>query len=157
MTVNNMTNHFKIEFDGISSNESFARSVVSAFILGMDPTLEELSDVRTAVSEAVTNSIVHGYRVGKGTVIMECTLVSDLFTVEITDHGCGIENVEEAMQPFFTTDGGEERSGMGFAVMAAFMDTLVVESEPGNGTKVRMQKHILGKDGELSDAGKGAD
>ena len=137
-----MKNTVKFEFLSLSENEALARSVAAAFIMPLDPTLEELADVRTAVSEAVTNAIVHGYKKKKGTVRMECRLDGRLLVISITDFGCGIENIEQARQPFFTTDADGERSGMGFAVMEAFMDELKVWSQPGKGTTVIMEKAI---------------
>lgn len=139
--VNSMNNYLEMEFLSVSSNEGLARTVAAAFFAELDPTLEELADVRTAVSEAVTNAIVHGYHDNSGIIRMECRITdSGLFTVIISDKGCGIEDVEQAMQPFFTTASGDERTGMGFAVMQAFMDTLKVVSIPGEGTTVTMTK-----------------
>lgn len=135
-----MENKVVINMQSKSINESFARSAVSSFIAPLDPTLEELADVRMAVSEAVTNSIIHGYSASEGTITMELSLDSRNLTVIITDSGRGIEDIEKAMQPFFTTGPEGERSGMGFAVMQAFMDSLQVFSEPGKGTKVIMAK-----------------
>lgn len=138
-----MNNYLKMEFLSLSSNESLARTVAAACFAELNPTFEELADVRTAVSEAVTNAIVHGYRENKGTIYMECTVSdSGLFTVTISDKGCGIADIEQAMQPFFTTAHGDERTGMGFAVMQAFMDTLNVISAPGEGTTVVMTKQV---------------
>lgn len=136
-------NHMELSFDSISQNESFARAVAAAFATQINPTIEELSDIRTAVSEAVTNAIVHGYG-NKGTkrVYMACAIYDDVFEVAIRDEGKGMENVPLAMQPFYTTMPGTERSGMGFSVMEAFMDGLTVESTPGKGTKVTMTKRI---------------
>ena len=132
----------KLEFLSLSKNESFARAAAAAFIAPLDPTIEELADVRTAVSEAVTNAVIHGYRNGLGNVMMELTLKGRLFTVRVEDKGCGIEDIELAMKPFYTTGNRSERSGMGFAVMAAFMDKLKVESKLGSGTTVIMEKLI---------------
>ena len=132
----------KLEFLSLSKNESFARAAAAAFIAPLDPTIEELADVRTAVSEAVTNAVIHGYRNGLGNVMMELTLKGRLFTVRVEDKGCGIEDIELAMKPFYTTGNRAERSGMGFAVMAAFMDKLKVESKLGSGTTVIMEKLI---------------
>lgn len=141
--VNSMNNYLRMEFISLSSNEGLARTVASAFFAELDPTLEELADVRTAVSEAVTNAIVHGYHEKRGIICMECRITDPgLFTVIISDKGCGIEDVEQAMQPFFTTASGDERTGMGFAVMQAFMDTLKVVSVPGEGTTVTMTKQV---------------
>ena len=127
-------------------NESFARSAVSAFIAPLDPTLEELADVRTAVSEAVTNSIIHGYAMGDGVITLEMCICGDLLTVEIKDRGRGIKDIEQAMQPYFTTGPEGERSGMGFAVMKAFMDKVEVFSKPAEGTVVRLIKRISSAD-----------
>ncbi len=137
-----MDNMIKLEFLSLSKNESFARAAAAAFIAPLDPTIEELADVRTAVSEAVTNAVIHGYRNGLGNVMMELTLKGRLFTVRVEDKGCGIEDIELAMKPFYTTGNRAERSGMGFAVMAAFMDKLKVESKLGSGTTVIMEKLI---------------
>lgn len=143
MGVNKMVNHMELSFDSISQNESFARAVAAAFATQLNPTIEELSDIRTAVSEAVTNAIVHGYGNNGGrTVYMGCTMQGDVFEITVRDEGRGMENVSLAMQPFYTTMPGTERSGMGFSVMEAFMDGLRVESEPGRGTKVIMTKVI---------------
>lgn len=140
--MNRMDNMIKLEFLSLSKNESFARAAAAAFIAPLDPTIEELADVRTAVSEAVTNAVIHGYRNELGTVLMELTLAGRLLTVRVEDKGCGIEDIELAMKPFYTTGNRAERSGMGFAVMAAFMDKLKVESKLGVGTTVIMEKLI---------------
>lgn len=140
--MNRMDNMIKLEFLSLSKNESFARAAAAAFIAPLDPTIEELADVRTAVSEAVTNAVIHGYRNELGTVLMELTLTGRLLTVRVEDKGCGIEDIELAMKPFYTTGNRAERSGMGFAVMAAFMDKLKVESKLGVGTTVIMEKLI---------------
>ncbi len=140
-----ITNEMRLEFAAVSDNESFARMAVAAFISPLNPTLEELSDVKTAVSEAVTNAIIHGYG-NRGCiterVLMNCELKGDVLEVEVIDRGVGIEDVDRAMQPLFTTRPEWERSGMGFAFMEAFMDDLEVLSEPGQGTLVRMYKKI---------------
>ncbi|MBD5508184.1 MAG: anti-sigma F factor [Lachnospiraceae bacterium] len=140
-----ITNEMRLEFAAVSDNESFARMAVAAFIAPLNPTLEELSDVKTAVSEAVTNAIIHGYG-NRGCitehVLMNCELKGDVLEVEVIDRGVGIEDVDRAMQPLFTTRPEWERSGMGFAFMEAFMDDLEVLSEPGQGTLVRMYKKI---------------
>lgn len=129
----------EIIFDAKSENESFARVAVAAFLTGLDPSLEELGDVKTAVSEAVTNAIIHSFC---DKVVLRAQIEQDMFTVEIIDTGVGIENVKRAMEPLFTTRADEERSGMGFSFMEAFMDTLFVESKPGEGTTVHMTKRI---------------
>lgn len=131
-----------VEFDSASKNESFARIVVAAFVTRLDPTLEEIADIKTAVSEAVTNSIIHGYENGEGRIRIETVIVDDMVTIVIQDFGIGIENIERAMEPMFTTKPDLERSGMGFAFMEAFMDELFVESEIGSGTKITMRKVI---------------
>lgn len=155
---NNMTkNRLRIEFEARSENESFARVAVAAFIAPLNPTLEEISDVKTAVSEAVTNAIIHGYdyldTYLPRTVFLNCEICGDVLTVEVEDKGKGIENISRAMEPLFTTKPELERSGMGFAFMEAFMDDLEVESSIGLGTKVRMKKKLgtsswLGLEGE---------
>jgi stage II sporulation protein AB (anti-sigma F factor) len=132
----------RLEFDSRSENEAMARIVISSYLLRENPTLEELADIKTAVSEAVTNCIIHGYENEEGTIIMEADLKEHCLTVSITDHGKGIENVEQAMEPLFTTKPDHERVGMGFAFMEAFMDELIVESELGKGTKVVMRKRV---------------
>ena len=133
-------NSMRLEFDAVSANEGLARMAVAAFVAELDPTLEELSDVKTAVSEAVTNAIIHGYEGEPGKVCMECMLQGDVLSVVITDYGVGIADLEQAMQPLFTTKPELERSGMGFAFMEAFMDDLEVQSTPGRGTVVFMKK-----------------
>ena len=137
-----MRNEMELIFDAISDNEGFARVTVAAFVAHLNPTLEELSDIKTAVSEAVTNCIIHGYEEVAGKVYMRCKLEGAVLHIEIRDTGKGIENLEQAMEPLFTTKPELERSGMGFAFMEAFMDDLEVESVPGEGTTVRMIKKI---------------
>lgn len=132
----------KIEFESCSENEAFARTVIAAYITRLNPTLEELSDVKTAVSEAVTNCIIHGYDGGEGTIHMECTINGREVTVMIEDYGVGIEDIDKAMEPLYTTKPEWERSGMGFAFMEAFMDELQVESVFHEGTKITMKKTI---------------
>lgn len=135
-------NEMKVIFGSCSENESFARLVISAFVARLDPTLEELADIKTAVSEAVTNSIIHGYEGGEGSIEMSGSIDGREVSVEIVDFGVGIENISKAMEPMFTTRPDIDRSGMGFAFMEAFMDELAVESKPGKGTKVRMKKRL---------------
>ena len=135
-------NEMMVIFDSSSENESFARMVVAAFIARLDPTLEELADVKTAVSEAVTNAIIHGYENKEGKIKLNCRIEENLFSMEVCDTGVGIENIEKAMEPLYTTKPELERSGMGFAFMEAFMDDLDVVSDPGRGTTVRMKKKI---------------
>lgn len=138
-----IVNEIKVDFLSIPENEGFARMTISAFLLPINPTLSEMSDVKTAVSEAVTNAIIHGYKNGVGTVRMRATLSDGgLLTVDVTDNGCGIEDLKQAMQPFWTSVDGFERSGMGFTVMESFMDSIDVASKPGTGTTVRLYKQI---------------
>ena len=133
-------NEMRIEFLSKSDNESFARIVAAAFVSQLDPTLEELTDVKTAVSEAVTNAIIHGYENTTGLVKMECKLYSDSVEITVMDDGIGIEDIELARQPLYTSKPEMERSGMGFTVMESFMDRVDVKSEPGKGTIVTMYK-----------------
>lgn len=138
-------NYIKLEFPSKSANEGFARAAVAAFALQLDPNLEELGDIKTAVSEAVTNAIVHAYPDAFGTVYLKARIVSqDTLEVTVKDRGCGIEDVDRAKQPLFTT-GGDERSGMGFTIMDSFMDSMRVRSRPGAGTTVTMTKRIRSK------------
>lgn len=149
-----MKEEMKLEFDAISENEGLARVVVAAFLTRLDPTLEQLQDVKTAVSEAVTNAVIHGYEEKGGKIQMTATLENGQLSLSIADKGIGIENVPEAMQPLFTTKPEGERSGMGFSFMEAFMDRVEVESSPGNGTVVHMwksfQENILSQSRLLS-------
>ncbi len=131
-----------VEMESRSSNEQFARVVTAVFLSRMDPTVEELDDVKTAVSEAVTNCIIHGYEGGGGTIRLEAEIDGREATVRITDQGVGIADVKKAMEPLYTTKPSEERSGMGFSFMEAFMDELEVESKPGEGTTVTMKKRM---------------
>lgn len=135
-------NEMKLEFISKSNNEAFARIAVAAFVSGLDPTIEEISDIKTAVSEAVTNSIVHGYEDSLGIINIRCRIQERTVTIEISDNGKGIENVEMAKQPLYTSKPNLERSGMGFTIMESFMDDLKVESVLGVGTKVTMKKQI---------------
>lgn len=144
-------NEMELVFDALSMNESLARVAVASFVTPKNPTLEELSDIKTAVSEAVTNAIIHGYendgRCAKKKdnfqkVRLHCSFLGKLLVIEIEDKGVGIANVEQAMEPLFTTKPDKDRSGMGFSFMEAFMDELEVESVPGKGTLIRMQKEI---------------
>ena len=135
-------NYMILEFPSKSANEAFARSAVACFAAQMDPTLEELGDIRTAVSEAVTNAIVHAYPDSIGRISMRLRILEgDVLEISIRDWGRGIENVDKAMEPLYTT-GGEDRSGMGFTIMGSFMDKLRVRSASGKGTTVTMQKYI---------------
>ncbi len=146
--VREYNNHMKITFDSISENEKFARIVVGAFVARMNPTMEELSDIKTAVSEAVTNCIIHAYENQVKQIEIEGIICKNVLFLRIIDYGKGIENVEQAMQPMFTTGAKEERSGMGFSFMEAFMDRLNVISHPGKGTVIEMERE-LGKDREF--------
>lgn len=135
-------NYMILEFPSKSSNEAFARSAVACFAAQMDPTLEELGDIRTAVSEAVTNCIVHAYPDGFGTVILRCRILKDnILDIVIKDKGIGIPDLAQARRPAFTT-GGSDRSGMGFTIMESFMTTFEVSSEPGKGTTVHMRRKV---------------
>jgi len=135
-------NYMIMEFPSKSSNEGFARSAVACFAAQMDPTLEELGDIRTAVSEAVTNCIVHAYPNGIGLIAMRCRILKDnVLDIVIKDKGVGISNLEEARRPMFTT-GGDERCGMGFTIMESFMTTFSVTSVPGKGTTVHMRRKL---------------
>ena len=135
-------NEMRLVFDSCSENESFARMVIAAFITRLDPTLEEMADIKTAVSEAVTNCIIHGYGGKAGKIRMNGCLKDRELTVEIIDEGCGIKDVEKAMEPLYTSRPDLERSGMGFAFMEAFMDEQKVASAPGKGTRVWMKKRL---------------
>ena len=139
---NTQNNEMEIRFDSRSENEGFARVSVASFLTQLNPTVEEVADVKTAVSEAVTNAIIHGYEQRVETVKIHCSIENQLFTVEISDRGKGIANVEKAMEPMFTTKPEDDRSGMGFSFMEAFMDTVGVESKVGEGTSVKMTKTI---------------
>lgn len=141
----NDTNEMILEFDSSSQNESFARIVVAAFSARLDPTMEEIADIKTAVSEAVTNAVIHGYQNEKGKIRMLCGIQGNRIQIQIEDNGIGISNVEKAMEPLYTTRPEWERSGMGFAFMEAFMDELEVVSELGKGTIVKMEKIIHSK------------
>ena len=140
-TVEQMT----VEFDSLSKNESFARVVVAAFVARLNPTVDEIADIKTAVSEAVTNSIIHGYENKNGKIKIETEIDKDQVTVIVTDYGIGITDVKKAMEPMYTSKPELERSGMGFAFMEAFMDELNVESQKGQGTVITMRK-VIGKE-----------
>ncbi len=145
-------NQFSLSVDAKSINEGFVRSAVAAFCVQLNPTIEEIGDIKTAVSEAVTNSIVHGYKGKDGQIVVTVGLCEDGKTIEISvqDFGVGIPDVEQAMQTFFTTSPTDERSGMGFTVMEAFTDDLLVTSEVNKGTLVKMKK-LLGANGNEID------
>lgn len=133
----------EMDFLAVSENEALARMVVSVMLVPLNPTMDELADIKTAVSEAVTNAIIHGYHQDAvGMVHMRCELEGNLMTIVISDQGVGIENIEQAMEPLYTSKPELERSGMGFSFMEAFMESLLVESAPGKGTTITMTKHI---------------
>lgn len=137
-------NEIKFVMPSLSVNESTARAVVSSFLIQADPTVEELSDIRTAVSEAVTNSVVHGYRHKQGKIELTVKLIAEReIYIRIKDKGCGITDIKQAMEPLFTTAPEEERSGLGFSVMESFMDKLSVKSVVGKGTTVIMRKRLV--------------
>ena len=144
-------NEMKLEFVSKSSNEAFARITVAAFASQLDPTIDELSDIKTAVSEAVTNSIIHGYDDEDGIVKIEAKIFANNIEIVISDRGKGIENVEMAMRPLYTSKPDLERSGMGFTIMESFMDEVKVESAIGFGTKVIMKKKIESKEYDEND------
>lgn len=146
-----LRNEMHLTFDAVSVNEAFARIAVAAFVTPLNPTIEEISDIKTAVSEAVTNAIIHGYDAeyesenpveGNHQIYLHCLIEEDVLQVEVKDTGKGIENIEQAMEPLFTTKPDMDRSGMGFAFMEAFMDDLEVISTPGMGTIVQMKKKL---------------
>ena len=137
-----MNNKIKVIFSAISENESFARNVISCFVLRLNPSLSQLSDIKTSVSEAVTNAIVHAYKQNDGEITMEAEIIDNEVHINIFDNGVGIENLDKALEPFYTTKPDEERSGMGFTIMQSFMDKVKVESLKGCGTKVYMVKNL---------------
>ena len=139
-----MENKMSVRFSAVGSNEAFARAVAAAFVAGMDPTLEELTEIKTGVSEAVSNAIIHGYKEDPdGIVELECSVKHNRkVVIVVRDWGCGIEDIEKAREPMFTTGADDERSGMGFTVMESFMDRVEVESEAGKGTAVTMIKQL---------------
>ncbi|MBP3437563.1 MAG: anti-sigma F factor [Clostridia bacterium] len=149
-----LLNEVAIRLLSLSVNEGVARSMVSSAVATLDPTIEEWSDIRCAVSEAVTNCIVHAYRQTQGVIYISVKLYADrIIQIEVRDKGCGIADVKEARQPLFTTDREGERSGMGFSVMETFMDTLKVYSRVGKGTRVVMQKRLSKSDGRRKISG----
>ena len=141
-------NEMKLEFVSKTNNEAFARIAVAAFVSQLDPTIDELSDIKTAVSEAVTNSIIHGYEDEEGIVKITAKLFGNTVEIEISDNGIGISNIEEARKPLYTSKPNMERSGMGFTIMESFMDYVTVESAVGLGTKVTMKKKIMSMENE---------
>ena len=143
MSKRRILNEMRLVIDSRSANESFARVTVAAFIAQLDPTIEEISDIKTAVSEAVTNCIIHGYRDEIGKIYIQARLYDDgRAMIRVRDKGVGIDNIKQAMEPLFTTGGGE-RGGLGFTVMESFMDNLKVRSSKGKGTTVTMEKKIV--------------
>lgn len=136
------TNEMELIFDSRSENEGFARVAVAAFMTQLNPTLEEVADVKTAISEAVTNAVIHGYENEKRKIFIRCRIEEQTIHIEVEDKGRGIEDIAKAMEPLFTTKPELERSGMGFSFMEAFMDEICVDSMPGRGTCVKMQKTI---------------
>ena len=140
--MRNRHNEMEVSFLSLPENEAFARVVVAAFAVQLSPTVAEIADVKTAVSEAVTNAIVHGYEGTCGMVEVRAVIDGATLSVEVADRGRGIANIPQAMEPFFTTHPEQERSGMGFAVMQTFMDDVEVASTPGSGTIVRMRKRM---------------
>lgn len=138
-----MKNVMNLQFSALSQNESFARVAVAAFIAQLDPTMDELTEIKTVVSEAVTNSIIHGYDNDPNGIVYITTSIEDhVVELIIKDVGFGIEDVEEARQPLFTTKPDLERSGMGFTIMENFMDEVEIHSQPGSGTEIRLRKHL---------------
>ena len=144
-----MKKEMQLEFDANSENEALARVVIAAFMTNLDPTLDEIQDVKTAVSEAVTNAIIHGYQKRDGKVCMKARLEDTRLKIDVIDKGVGIEDVQQAMQPLYTSKPEEERSGMGFSFMEAFMDELSVESRVGEGTTVHMEKQLKKSENRL--------
>lgn len=144
MDTEKYLNYMSLTIAAKSKNEAFARSTIGAFALELNPTIEELGDIKTAVSEAVTNSIVHGYQNNDGDIVLKAIITKNMLTIEIIDNGVGIEDIEKARQPFFTTRPNEERSGMGFTVMESFMDEIDVKKNPLGGLIVCMKKEIKG-------------
>jgi stage II sporulation protein AB (anti-sigma F factor) len=138
----NQMNEMRLQFTAQSQNESFARVAIAAFVSRLDLTVEEMTDIKTAVSEAVTNAIVHGYESSMGYVTLECRIIGGLVEIVVSDSGKGIEDVEKARQPLYTGRPDMERSGMGFTVMETFMDQVLVQSTPGLGTIVTMKKKL---------------
>ena len=137
-----MNNKMKMTFLATSENEGFARMAVAGFIMFLDPTVEQLTDIKTAVSEAVTNSVVHGYPNQKGDITVECEILSGVLHIKISDNGVGISNLNEVLEPFYTSKAIEDHAGMGFTIMRTFMDSLTVESTVDIGTTVTMTKTL---------------
>lgn len=137
-----MENFMLLKLEALSKNEAFARSVVAAFCIELNPTVDQINDIKTAVSEAVTNCIVHGYEGKSGLVEIEASISGNALHIEIRDNGIGITDIEKAKEPFFTTKPDDERSGMGFTVMESYMDKLEICDNPGGGTIVKMTKNF---------------
>ena len=148
---NNYENEMNLEFLSKSSNEAFARITVAAFVAQLDPTIEELADIKTAVSEAVTNCIIHAYENKDGTIKIKCRIIGNSVYIEIADCGIGIENIDVAKQPLYTSKPNLERSGMGFTIMENFMDEMKVESIVGLGTKISMKKIISDRNSSIEE------
>ncbi|HIY05226.1 MAG TPA: anti-sigma F factor [Candidatus Anaerotignum merdipullorum] len=138
-----MKNQMRIFFDAISENESFARLIAAGFFAQLNPTVAQLTDVKTAVSEAVTNAIIHGYEGKGGTVELYCAYDAEKLYIEVADQGVGIGNIPQALEPLYTSKPELERSGMGFTIMETFMDSMQVNSQPGQGTRVYMEKSLM--------------
>ena len=137
-----LKNSMRVEFAAITDNEMFARGVAAAFVMGLDPTVDELSEIKTAISEAVTNAIIHGYDGREGNILMEGAIYEGIVEFSVSDEGVGISDIRRAREPLYTGKPEDERSGMGFTIMETFMDSLDVESERGRGTRVTMTKKI---------------
>lgn len=151
--MNDLINTMVMQIPAKSENESFARSVVAAFCVGLNPTIDEINDIKTAVSEAVTNCVVHAYKKhqsNEDVITIECRLFPEMLEVVISDRGVGITDISQAMEPFFTTELNGERSGMGFTVMQSFMDSISVNNQIGGGTVVTMQKNFTKDKREVS-------
>ena len=137
-----MKNKMKIAFSALSENEAFARIAVAGFIMALDPTVEQITDVKTAISEAVTNCIVHGYPNEKGDVLIECEIVNGVLHIKVSDFGVGIADLKAVLEPFYTSKPLEERAGMGFTIMRTFMDSFEIQSKVNEGTVVTMSKNL---------------
>ena len=151
--MSEMINKMSMQIPAKSENESFARAVVAAFCVSLNPTIDEISDIKTAVSEAVTNCVVHAYQKRQSSndlITIECKLYPDMLEVTISDRGVGIPDIKQAMEPFYTTEPDNERSGMGFTVMQSFMDTISVNNQVGGGTVVTMQKVFTKENEQVS-------
>ncbi len=142
-----MNNKMKLEFTALSANESLARNTIALFAMQMNPSVEQIIEIKTAVSEAVTNSIVHAYKGAEGLVTLKAQIKGNELHILVSDKGCGITDIVQAMEPFYTTAADQERSGMGFSVIECFMDKLSVISLPDKGTKVKMIKRVGVSDG----------